>query len=98
MPDVALRSLLVSFATEIPGKALEQEMGPLKTETVGWRERNIEAGIRSRCCGLLETHKLSWWQSENQWDQKAENTKVAVLAVEDLHRTVAEFLHADDVW
>ncbi len=114
VPGEPLSSLLMSFALPDPAEALQLPLGPLDGDAAFWRCQNTEARLRSRCCGLIEVYRKPFRKTfdfdeggrrhnsgHDGSTQNNSNPEVASLinsTIEYLHRTVAEFLHSDEVW
>jgi hypothetical protein len=111
VPEQPLKTIVFSFALEDPSKALQLPVGPLEAENALERYHKTEARVRSRCCGLIEVHKkfsrkdsglhqpLYGGAVKASWGFPLPDIEnVMDSTIEYLHRTVAEFLHSDNVW
>jgi hypothetical protein len=91
-------ALVLATALQQPSRALHTSLAPNDHGVLQWAAQSIEARIRSRCCGLLEVHRRPAGP-EDSFGRSAEfYGTLTDLAVEYLHRTVAEFLVHPDVW
>lgn len=95
-----LTTTTLFFAVQPPSEAFTRPNEPLNSETMNWYHNQSVARIRSRCCGLLEVHKqVSGLSARYRQSGYSSNPNgMAVFAIDYLHRTVAEFLLAPDVW
>lgn len=97
-----LRTLVLSFAMEDMSEAFARPVGPLDSEQVGWLCEKTENKIRSRCCGLIKVYKklgvLGKGSSEQPDPSSNTDSSLGDSVITYLHRTVAEFLMAQDVW
>ena len=91
-------ALVLATALQQPSRALHNSLAPNNYGVLQWAAQSIEARVRSRCCGLLEVHRRPVGP-EDSFAHSAEFYGTSTdLAVEYLHRTVAEFLVHPDVW
>lgn len=111
VPEEPLKTIIFSFALEDPSEALQLPVEPLEAENALERYHKTEARVRSRCCGLIEVHmkfarKDSWLHQpfyggavKASWGFPLPDIEnVMDSTIDYLHRTVAEFLHSDNVW
>ncbi|KAF2178066.1 hypothetical protein K469DRAFT_512952, partial [Zopfia rhizophila CBS 207.26] len=96
MVDQPLRALVFAYAIQSLSEAYDIPVAPLEPEAFTWLLGNTQARIQSRCCGLFELHKRSDLEVNAQgWKTGCGGDR---LVVSYMHRTVAEFLTAEDVW
>ena len=104
-----LTALAISFADKDPTSCLQVQMHSLKATTALKQVRLIQKRLRSRCCGLVETHNKFRFSEEPRLNEasrllvcadvlSAAELSIVNSNVQYLHRTVAEYLHRDDVW
>ncbi|KAF2472567.1 uncharacterized protein BDR25DRAFT_197492, partial [Lindgomyces ingoldianus] len=96
IPDQPFRLITLSFAMQTPSEAFSQPIQSLDAETFEWICKNVEARIRSRCCGLLDVYSNNSVSSAASMPPK--NIELEGPVVDYLHRTVAEFLASDNIW
>ncbi|KAF2652569.1 hypothetical protein K491DRAFT_43805 [Lophiostoma macrostomum CBS 122681] len=96
-----LPALVLSYAMQCPTAAFNLPIAHLERETLFWLSQNIEARIRTRCCGLVEIRKNSQGEARKHQVPSVFPTSTNEIhgwVVQYLHRTVAEFLKSADVW
>jgi hypothetical protein len=82
--DEQMTVLQLSYAEEnFPSQAIDAPIAAISPKEEALRCKATEGRMRSRCCGLIESHNIRFH------DQ---------LRVGFLHRTVMEFLRDDRVW
>jgi hypothetical protein len=100
--DQPLPGLVLSYATCAPTIVFSPTNVPITNGIYDWTMDALERKIRSRCCGLLEI----------RYNDKAVRDTSAIIANNDtlsidevnrssvtyIHRTVSEFIKADEVW
>jgi hypothetical protein len=98
-----LTALAMSFANKDPTSCLQARMHSLEATKALKQVRLLQKRLRSRCCGLVETHVKAGSAKSLRMLVSADVLSVADMNVVNshiqyLHRTVAEYLHRDDVW
>ncbi|KAF2250748.1 hypothetical protein BU26DRAFT_269347 [Trematosphaeria pertusa] len=96
-----LSALTLSFAIQSSSDVFNLPIRPLETEALIWLFANIDARVRSRCCGLLEVNR-KWPRLTSEMNPSVfycrSKEEMQGSVVSYLHRTVAEFLASADVW
>ncbi|KAF2258745.1 hypothetical protein CC78DRAFT_477645, partial [Lojkania enalia] len=93
--DQPFMTIILHFAMQNPSEAFSQPIQSLDAETSEWIFKNMEARIRSRCCGLLDVYSSN---SVYAASESLEHMELDGSVVDYLHRTVAEFLTSDNIW
>ena len=105
--DQPLKTLVLSSAEQDPISCLRAGIQDLSAEKALQKCKAMENRLRSRCCGLLEVRdkssigmkrvlpglSLTSSHSSSERDLATINSEVQYL-----HRTVAEYLHRQDIW
>jgi hypothetical protein len=100
--DQNLPGLVLSYAMYPPTAVFEAPVALMTGETFNWTMSTLDKRIRSRCCGLLELryndNTLAGWPSVMNIDNLITIADGDRGVVTYLHRTVAEFIAASEVW
>jgi hypothetical protein len=100
-----LKTLVLFFIAQSLQETFDRPIEPLDQETIHWLYTNMKNRIRSRCYSLVQVYKkpristgnlLVRLQLDPASNMELEQTKDSI--VNYLHRTVAEFLIADNTW
>jgi len=89
---------VLAIALQQPSSATHNSLAPDDDGMLRWAVQSIEARIRSRCYGLLELHQRPVEREDSFLRTARFYGTTTDLAVEYLHRSVAEFLAQPDVW
>jgi hypothetical protein len=102
IPHRDLPGLVLSYAICPPADVFEAPIAPMTGDTFDWIMGTLDKRIRSRCCGLLELRynedTLAGWLGAVNADEPITIVDANRTVVTYLHRTVAEFISAAEVW
>lgn len=100
--DQNLPGLVLSYAMYPPTAVFEAPMALMTGETFNWTMNTLDKRICSRCCGLLELryndNTLAGWPGVMNIDNLITIANGDRGVATYLHRTVAEFIAASEVW
>ncbi|CAN9221747.1 unnamed protein product [Alternaria alternata] len=100
--DQNLPGLVLSYAMYPSTAVFEAPVALMTGEAFNWTMSTLDKRIRSRCCGLLELryndNTLAGWPGVMNIDNLITIADGDRGVVTYLHRTVAEFIAASEVW